>query len=122
MIGVACPRCALRIELPASGRRLCRGPASLTFVGRATFVGTVRANDAGCELLVERSLPVLPIMADVKQLWDPDSDTRDRLMARLTRELERRRQPMPVMPQELPAPTPWSHLRAARRGVTPPAH
>jgi hypothetical protein len=109
------------IELPKANRPARPGPASLTFAGAATFVGAVQPADAGCEFAVERMLPTLPMMADVTELWAPKPETRERLMGRLTHELERRGLPLPATPEQLPAPTPWSHLRAARRGAAPAA-
>jgi hypothetical protein len=111
-----------QLELPASAATLARGAASLTFAGTATFVGQVHPAASGSFFQVDRALPILPIMANVAELWAPSPDTRAALMERLTAELARRGLPTPQVPEALLAPTGWSHLRAARRGVAPPAN
>jgi hypothetical protein len=91
-----------------------RGPASLTFFGRETFIGSLeRAGRSGLKLVVERALPILPIMADPNETWNPKPDTLAGLFGRLKEELGRRHQPIPSVPEVL-APTPGALRRAAR--------
>jgi hypothetical protein len=104
-----------RLTLPAGVPWVVRGSATLCFMARATFVGTVEAIEGGALLHVERALPVLPNVRDIGELWSPTSETWRKLGERLVGELARRGQPKPTIPQHLPEPTPGS-LRRAERG------
>ncbi len=102
------------LDLPAGVPWRVEGKATLCFIARATFVGTVQAAPGGARFTVERALPVMPIVSDLSAIWSPTSEARRKLSERLAAELARRGQPVPVMPQEMPAPTGGSLLRAER--------
>jgi hypothetical protein len=88
------------------------GVATLTFIGTATFVGTIAGEGHEMELTVQRPLPRLPLMADNRQVFNPEEDTRSRLLERLQRELTRRGdQSVPHIPETKPAPTPGAVRR-----------
>ncbi|MBV9996739.1 MAG: pyridoxamine 5'-phosphate oxidase family protein [Caulobacteraceae bacterium] len=93
------------------------GKATLSFEGRATFVGVASGEGRTMKLAVERTLPILPMVVDLQELWTPGEDTRARLMGRLKQELERRGQPIPEIPQEMPAPTAGAQRRTAYRAA-----
>ncbi|MBW8824856.1 MAG: pyridoxamine 5'-phosphate oxidase family protein [Acidobacteria bacterium] len=86
------------LDVPAGAPWALAGPASLCFNGRDTFVGSLE----GARLVVDRQLPDLPLVADTTQIFSPSPDVRDALMGRLTAELARRGQPVPVMPEHAP--------------------
>ncbi|MGE0384640.1 MAG: hemerythrin HHE cation-binding protein [Gammaproteobacteria bacterium] len=88
------------------------GKASLCFQGQATFVGDVSPIAGGARLHVQRILPDLPTVIDTSELWAPSPATREGLMGRLARELERRGLPLPVVPVDPPAPTRGGIARA----------
>jgi hypothetical protein len=96
------------LDIPAGAPWRAVGSASLCFNGRLTFIGQVE----GDQFTVERMLPDHPLMADPKEIWDPTPETRAALMGRLTRELQRRNLPLPVVPEEMPQATPGALLRA----------
>lgn len=117
------PAKAMAFELTGTGFDLfmpkglpwaMKGKACLTFRGIETFLGEVSERDGRLHLAVERTLPVFPMTTDMKQLWEPTEDTRSQLMARLLHETERRGQPIPVIPEERPAPTEYYRLRMER--------
>ena len=64
---------------------------------------------------MERVLPILPMVVDYQQLWQPSDDTRGKLMGRLLRELERRNQSIPEIPEFKPAASIGSARRATLR-------
>ncbi|MBV9510444.1 MAG: pyridoxamine 5'-phosphate oxidase family protein [Caulobacteraceae bacterium] len=101
------------LEVPrgAPWRRV--GKATLSFEGRATFVGEASDDGAQVRFIVERALPVLPLARDPAQLWEPRPETLDALMQRLRHEAARRGQPIPSLPAELPPPTGGARLRMA---------
>ena len=103
-----------KLALPAGVPWNLKGKASLCFMGRATFVGVVEPTPEGADLRVERALPVLPFVKDLGEVWAQTGDTHQRLRTRLEAELARRNQPLPTIPDNLPAPTPGSLLRAER--------
>lgn len=91
------------------------GPASLTFFGRETFIGQVRAEGQnGVRMTVERALPILPLMADPDEAWNPRPEVRQKLLGRLDQELARRGQPRPTAPEIQPEPTAAALARSAR--------
>jgi hypothetical protein len=102
------------LDLPAGmpGRR--SGPASLTYFGRDTFVGQVSEAGGRVQLIVERTLPILPFTGGTATPWDPTPEVKAVLMGRLEAELARRGQPMPVMPDEPPAQPEGAKRRAER--------
>jgi hypothetical protein len=87
------------------------GSASLSFQGAENFIGKALEREGRLHLTVERALPILPLLADPKELWAPKPNTYEALMGRLTPELKRRNQPLPTIPAEKPTPT----LGARRR-------
>lgn len=89
------------------------GKATLSFEGIETFVGEAEVCGGEAVLRVERALPVHPLMADPSEILRPRPETRKALMDRIEHELARRRQPLPKMPAEPPAPTAGAILRAA---------
>ena len=113
------------MDLPkhAPGER--NGPASLSFQGAENFVGRASEFEGRVRLRVERALPILPLISNPKELWSPEPDTHEALMGRLTAELERRGQPLPVIPPQKPAATPGALRRRDRlsrlRAPTPAA-
>jgi hypothetical protein len=88
------------------------GPASLSFEGIETFVGTAEITGSEAVLRVERALPVHPLMSDPAQILNPTPETRDGLMGRIHEELGRRGLALPAMPAEPPGPTAGAILRA----------
>jgi hypothetical protein len=102
------------MDLPrhAPGRR--DGPASLSFQGLENFVGVAVEEGGRVRLHVERALPLLPLMNNPKELWEPEPDTRAQLMGRLQAELARRGQGLPHIPAVKPSPTRGAELRRDR--------
>jgi hypothetical protein len=90
------------------------GSASLSFQGAENFIGKASERDGQIHLKVERALPILPLLADPKELWAPKPNTYEALMGRLTPELKRRNQPLPTIPAEKPAPTLGARRRKER--------
>lgn len=105
------------VKVPAGAPWEPYGPASLCFIGTATFVGAARPRQGSIHFIVDRILPTLPMVKDFKEIWNPSADTYARLMARLRAELERRGLPMPQIPQQPPAPTEGSVRRSARMAI-----
>lgn len=81
------------------------GMATFTFAGCATFVGPVSGSGGSMRLLVERMLPVHPMVEDPGQVLEPSDEVRAALLSRLGEELARRGQPIPIVPEERPVPT-----------------
>ena len=102
------------LTLPAGVPWRVAGQATLCFIARSTFVGTVTPTEGGAHFRVERALPVMPIVKDLGAIWSPTSEARRKLTERLNAELARRGQPVPTMPEHLPPPTAGSLLRAER--------
>jgi hypothetical protein len=88
----------LALEVPAGAPWDPSGPASVCFAGRATFIGRLD----GPRLVVERQLPLLPLVEDPAQIFAPDDAVKEALMGRLDAELERRGQARPVTPTDPP--------------------
>jgi hypothetical protein len=109
---VALHKDGFSLEVPRGAPWKAEGASSLCFAGRATFIGTVAPSADGAYLTVQRMLPDLPLMADPAEIWKPRPDTRSALLGRLDKELGRRGLPLPHVPDELPAPTIGSLLRA----------
>ena len=101
------------LDVP-SGAPWTAGPASLCFMGMATFVGEARRQGDLTAFVVERALPVLPTVEDPKEVFQPTPQTREAMLTRMGQELMRRGKPIPTMPQDLPEPTAGSHVRAAQ--------
>lgn len=121
--GYPMPMRARSFELVAEGFRLViprgvpwriAGKASLTFAGFQTFVGEVVPQGDGYLFKSERALPEHPATRDTKQVLQPSEDTRNKARARLEYEAQRRGQPIPTPPLELPAPTRLAKVRQAR--------
>jgi len=103
------------LTLPKHAPGARSGSASLTFFGRETFIGTLQDAGAGeLKLMVERALPILPLVADSSQTWNPSSTNVTALFDRLKAELARRNQSIPTVPEEFPAQTVGARRRAAR--------
>jgi general stress protein 26 len=83
------------------------GKATLSFVGKEIFVGDVVADRGQALLRVERVLPVLPLMQQ------PTAEILGILTRRMEYEARRRGQPVPVVPEQPPAPTEGARLRRA---------
>jgi hypothetical protein len=91
------------------------GKATLSFMGRETFVGEVFADGDLTRLRVDRALPINPFMGDPREVWDPSPEVHAAMMGRLAQELARRGQPLPTVPDEEPFPTSvCGKLRQAR--------
>lgn len=121
--GYPAPMRARSIELVEEGFRLvmprglpwaCEGQASVTFAGFFTFIGEAHPKDGAVLVRVERSLPEHPSTKDTKEVLQPSEDTRRKAMARLEYEAERRGQPVPPVPVELPLATRLAKVRQAR--------
>lgn len=95
------------------GAPWAEGQATLSFGGREVFIGTaVRSGDVAT-LRVERTLPVLPLVADVTEVLQPTPETKTALLNRLGQEAKRRGQAPPKAPENPPQPTQGAVLRAA---------
>ena len=103
--GIAFDGDGLVMTVPAGAPWTCEGKATLSFMGRETFVGTVVADGRRVRLRVERALPINPFMGDARELWHPSPDVRAKMMGRLEHELARRGQALPTIPDEEPVPT-----------------
>ena len=90
------------------------GPATLSYVGLAIFVGKVLSAAGRVRFQVERILPTLPTVQDPREIWTPSAATYAGLMGRLEEELARRGQPLPQIPEIAPTPTEGSLRRAQR--------
>ena len=90
------------------------GKGTLTFEGIETFVGEVTKEGDTTWLAVERALPEHPLMKNPIEVLQPTPEIKGKLMARLEHETKRRGQPIPTIPEELPAPTRMAKLRMAR--------
>jgi hypothetical protein len=90
------------------------GLASLTFAGFRTFVGTAEPDDAGVLFRAERALPQHPSTLDTKQVLQPAEATLAKTRARLEAEMQRRGQPLPIIPDEAPERTRIAKIRMAR--------
>lgn len=98
-----------RLTVPA-GTPWTDGPASVSFAGKEIFVGRAVRSGNDIDFIVDRCLPVLPMMDDRTGMAP---QVRNQLDARLREELTRRGQPMPVVPPTPPEPTAGALLRAA---------
>lgn len=94
-----------RVDVPKGAPWSATGKATLTFQGLETFVGEAVSENGETWVLVERALPELPMMKDPKAVIQPPDDVKDKLLARLVEETARRGQPVPNIPQQVPAPT-----------------
>lgn len=99
------------LKLPSGLPARAEGKVSLTFSGIETFVGEMVEPHF---MRVKRRLPILPMTADMRQLWQPTAQTREELMRRLIEETERRNQPIPSIPLQRPQPTEAYRLRMTR--------
>ena len=90
------------------------GQATLTFAGVETFVGTVASIGGRVHFRVARTLPLHPLMEDPKEVFSPSVHTQENLMRRLRHEAQRRNQPLPTLPEQLPEPTAGARLRMGR--------
>lgn len=88
------------------------GKATLSFQGRAIFVGDVSEDGGTLRFAVERVLPVLPFTS-TRELWSPSAATLGSMMDRLRHELGRRGQSIPATSDELPPLTYGAKLRIA---------
>lgn len=110
---LACERTSdgFHLTMPAGAPRLA-GKATLSFFGQEIFVGFATREGNRVELVVERALPILPSMADPKQVLQPEPGTYQKMMARLQHEAERRGQAIPTVPATPPEPTEGAKFRA----------
>jgi hypothetical protein len=102
------------LDIPMGSPWRRTGTASLTFVGRETFIGHILDTGSGINFTVERPLPINPLSADHRLLWDPSAGVSQAMMRRLTQELSRRGQPIPELPDEEPLLTPNAQVRRDR--------
>jgi len=118
--GYPLPVRARAIEPTESGFRLdmpgwlpwSAGKATLSFEGLEIFVGDAACTGSQVELVVERALPVMPLLANPGEILRPRPETKQALMDRIARELERRGARLPVMPESPPEPTAGARFRA----------
>ena len=108
----------LRLPKGTPWRR--QGKATICFEGKATFIGEVSTDGDAIFLKVERALPVLPLMRDLKELFEPTPETYEIMMKRLREEVARRGQDIPIIPEIQPEPTEGAKRRLAS-GLIPPA-
>lgn len=99
------------LEIPAGVPWTIAGKASLCFMGGATFIGEVSSKDGQAHFVNERVLPVLPMVQDPHELFEPSVEVRAKLKGRLEQELARRGQNMPHVYEQLPTPTAGAGLR-----------
>lgn len=90
------------------------GKATLTYQGVETFVGEVMRQGDSVWFDVERALPQLPTVQDPAEVLQPSDEVKAKLLSRLEQELSRRGQAVPVIPEELPAPTTLAKVRVER--------
>jgi hypothetical protein len=101
-------------DLPAGAPWDRRGEATLTFMGRETFVGPIEPTSGnGMKMTVERALPVHPFMNDPHEMWNPSEEIHRAMYGRLEHELARRGQPVPKVPDEEPPLTEYAKIRKA---------
>jgi hypothetical protein len=103
-----------RLDVPRGAPFLRTGKATLTFQGVETFVGNVKIQDGQGLLTVERALPQHPLVKNSHEVLQPRDEVRTKLMARLDEETQRRGQPIPTIPAELPRPTRLAKVRQLR--------
>jgi hypothetical protein len=103
-----------RLTMPRGVPWSFTGKGSLNFAGFQTFVGEAVAEGDAVLFKVERALTQPPSATNTKVVLQPDEELRRQTMARLDYELKRRGQSIPIIPEELPAPTRLFKLRQAR--------
>jgi hypothetical protein len=103
--GINVTETGFAIDMPVGIPWAMTGKACLTFGGLETFIGEVSPGVGHVAMRVVRTLPILPMTEDSRQLWEPTRDTRDQLMRRLRDETIRRGQRIPEIPAERPEPT-----------------
>jgi len=103
-----------RMSVPKGAPWQRSGKATLTYEGLETFIGDITPDGDMTFLKVERALPLHPITADPKRIWEPTQETYDGLMTRVKQELARRNQPIPTISAAEPVPTEGARLRMAR--------
>lgn len=103
-----------RLDMPGGTPWAMTGPASLTFAGFRTFVGTAEPGEGSVLFRVERALPQHPSTLDTKQVLQPKEETVAKTRARLEAEMARRGQPLPTIPEEPPERTRIAKIRIAR--------
>jgi len=104
---------------PAAGRARSvpwtgAGPATVTFFGMETFVGTVVTEGDVCSATIDRALPLHPLLQNPRKVLKPSAEIRATLLRRLVHEVVRRGQRVPVLPEEQPALTRLATVRAGR--------
>jgi hypothetical protein len=102
------------VEMPRGVPWCAAGRATLSFQGLETFVGELTTRDGSTYMRVDRALPILPLLNDSRELWEPSPDTYEKLMMRLRHETQRRGVSIPTVPMERPAPTEYYERRMAR--------
>ena len=109
-----------RFTLPGWVPWKVAGTATLTYIGLETFVGQVEVDGNAAWLNVERALPQQPMMLDPRNVLQPTDEVKATLLGRLREETARRGQPIPTLPEELPAPTRLARVRFDRFGTSAP--
>jgi hypothetical protein len=112
--GVRMTDAGFELQVPLGAPWADAEAATFTFAGCATFVGSVSGLAGVRYLKVARMLPVHPMIDDPGQVLEPSDEVRAALLDRLGQELARRGQPIPVVPEERPAPTPGALRRRDR--------
>ena len=108
-------RDGFRMQVPRSVPWTGAGPATVTFFGMETFVGTVVTEGDVCSATIDRALPQHPLLQNPREVLTPSAEIRATLSRRLEHEVARRGQSVPVLPEEQPAPTRLATVRAGRR-------
>jgi hypothetical protein len=104
-----------RLVMPKGPPWKMSGKGNLTFAGFQAFLGEAEPGADGAVLFrVERAMPQTPSLKDTKEVLQPAEETRRKQMARVEYEVQRRGQQIPVIPEELPAPTRLFLRRQAR--------
>lgn len=104
-----------RLTMPRGAPWRLGGKGNLTFAGFQAFLGEALPADGDAVLFkVDRAQPQPPSLRNTKEVLQPAEETRRKQMARVEYEVQRRGQTVPVIPEELPAPT-RLHLRRQAR-------
>lgn len=103
-----------RLTMPGGVPWAYEGPACITFAGYRTFAGAAEPQGGSVLFRADRAMPQHPSTLDTKQVLQPAETTVAKTRSRLEAEMARRRQPLPVIPDEAPERTRIARIRMAR--------